>query len=99
MGNTHKSRVKIGKHAGTCQYRACTGPMLAASAQYSPSTGTKTSSVVSRILKMRANWTRAFYNLGPTVEMSGQLGQNMSNLGLPISERGTINPTSAKAPE
>ena len=28
------------KHAISCQYRACTGPMLAASAQYRPGTGT-----------------------------------------------------------
>ena len=28
------------KHAISCQYRACTGPMLAASAHYRPGTGT-----------------------------------------------------------
>ena len=28
------------KHAGTCRYRACTGPMLAASDQYRPGIGT-----------------------------------------------------------
>ena len=28
------------KHAISCQYRACTGPMLAASAQYRRGTGT-----------------------------------------------------------
>jgi len=27
------------KHAGTCQYRTCTGPMLSASDQYMPGTG------------------------------------------------------------
>ena len=27
-------------HVISCQYRACTGPMLAASAQYRPGTGT-----------------------------------------------------------
>ena len=42
---TNSQSISIGhqqpcKHASSCRYRACTGPMLTASAQYRPGTGT-----------------------------------------------------------
>ena len=36
----HQLRQVPCKHAISCQYRACTGPMLAALDQYRPGTGT-----------------------------------------------------------